>query len=100
MTKVDLFSLDNVDDLPVSLKSDLGILRIGSFETRLIELFQKANRRLTLDEVLVGYYRLYNQIKDRKQMTAKLYSMSKSNNPAIRGKRGVYELIKKGVNNG
>ena len=96
MEEKDIFDLSDLSDLPQNVKSDLNVLKRDDFENKIINVFRRANRELTLDEVTVGYYRLHNEEKERKQIMAKLYNMSRTNRPAIKsieGKKGVYKLI-------
>lgn len=82
MTLINIFNLDNIDDLPDSLKSDLSVSKKrkrDGFDSRIIALFKKSKSELSIDELRAGYYRLYNDIKGRRQMTAKLYAMSGRN---------------------
>lgn len=92
----DLFSLETLDDLPSELREELRVSKRDDFEMKLIGLFQRANGELNLDQIQAGYYRLYNEVKERKQITAKLYNMCRSQRPAIegiKGKKGVYKII-------
>ena len=60
------------DDLPDVLKSEL----TGVKETkiaRLIALLKIANRPLTLNEIIIGYYRKYNEVITRKKAIGILY---------------------------
>lgn len=96
MEEKDIFDLSDLSDLPQSIKSELNVMKRDDFENKIIEVFRKANRDLTLDEVTVGYFRLHNEQKERKQIMSKLYNMSRSTRPAIEsvaGKKGVYRLI-------
>lgn len=89
-----LFDLEYLDDLPDDLKSDLKILKRDDFELKIIELFKRSSGELNIDQIQAGYFRLHNEIKDRRQMTAKLYTMCKDSKPAIKaieGKKGVYK---------
>ena len=91
----DLFSLENIDDLPESVKKELKAFKRDNFEKKLIELFKLATSELNLDQIQAGYFRLHKEVKDRRQITTKLYNMSKSDRPAIEsieGKKGVYRL--------
>lgn len=96
MEDKDIFDLSDLSDLPQSIKSDLNVMKRDDFENKIIEVFRRAKRDITLDEVTVGYYRLHNEQKERKQIMSKLYNMSRNNRPAIEsvaGKKGVYKLI-------
>jgi hypothetical protein len=92
----DIFDLSDLSDLPPSIKSDLNVVKRDEFENKIIEVFRRAKRDVTLDEVTVGYFRLHNEQKERKQIMSKLYNMSRAGRPAIEsiaGKKGVYKLI-------
>jgi hypothetical protein len=93
--KNDLFKLDFVADLPAELVKGLRATKRDMLEVRLIELFQISGRPLNLDEVLVGFYRKFNEVLDRRTVINKLYAMSKSASPAIEAvadKKGVYVI--------
>lgn len=94
----DIFDLSSIDDLPQRIKDGINI---DAFATRILELFEIAQRELSIDEITVGYYRKFKEIdkegKTKRQITVKLYSMSKEKNAKIKsveGKKGVYALIK------
>ena len=96
MEEKDIFDLSDLSDLPLSIKSDLNVVKRDDFENKIIEVFRRANRDIKLDEVTVGYFRLHNEQKERKQIMSKLYNMSRAERPAIEsvaGKKGVYKLI-------
>ena len=96
MSGKDIFSLDDLSDIPADIKSELKVLSRDAFETKVIELFKKANRELNIDEVTVAYYRFFKEEKNRHQIMTKLYNMSRSDRPAIgsvEGRKGVYTLI-------
>lgn len=91
------FDLNNTADLPKELINELTEFFRDEFEKKIIEIFWIANRQLTIDEIIVGYYRVFKVQKTRKQMNAKLYNMTRATHPVIEvveGKRGVYQLIK------
>lgn len=92
----DIFDLSDLSDLPQEIKSELNVMKRDDFENKIINVFQRARRDLTLDEVTVGYFRLHSEQKERKQIMSKLYNMSRSTRPAIEsvaGKKGVYRFI-------
>jgi hypothetical protein len=94
----DIFQLSDVGDLPAELVEKLKATKRDSLETRLIELYQLAGRELTLDEVLVGFFRKYNEILDRRVLINKLYTMARAVSPAIESvpeRKGVY-VIRRG----
>ncbi len=90
-----IFDLSNVSDIPDGIKKELNVLKMDDFERKLIELFKIAKADLNLDQVQVGYYRKYNEHKERRTITAKLYNMCRGEHPAIEsveGRKGVYRL--------
>lgn len=96
MEEKDIFDLSDLSDLPQNIKSELNVMKRDEFENKIIDVFRRARRDITLDEVTVGYFRLHNEEKERKQIMSKLYNMSRNNRPAIEsvsGKKGVYRLI-------
>ena len=97
----DIFDLNNLDDLPEKIKDDLSI---DKFENRILILFDIAKRSLSVDEVTIAYFRKFGKedIKNKRQIVAKLYNMSRSINPKIESvphKKGIYRLRSK-KNNG
>lgn len=85
-----LFDLNNISDIPAEIKQELNR---DSFAEQIVELFNIANRELNVDEVTVGYYRKFNEIKTKRQIMTKLYNMSKESYPVIEsvpGRKGVY----------
>lgn len=92
----DLFDITNIDDLPEKVKEGINV---DIFATRILELFELAQRDLSIDELTVAYYRKYKdedtETKSKKQIMAKVYNMSRERNPKIKsveGKKGVYTL--------
>lgn len=92
---MDIFDLKNLDDVPNEIQQVLQVTKRDQFEHRLIELYTLANRPLNLDEVVVGYFRMFNEHKERVKINTKLYNMARAAFPAVtsvKGKKGVYEL--------
>ncbi len=95
-TQNTLFDLNNIQDLPDTIKKELVSKRRGKLETRLLELFQLAQCPLNIDQIQVAYYRKYSDIKTRQQIMSKLYQMLRADNPTIKsvaGRRGLYRLV-------
>lgn len=91
---INIFDLSNVDDIAEEVTKDLSV---DVFENHIIELFELAKRDLSVDEVTVGYYRKYNEVKTKKQIIGKLYNMSRATKPKIESvphKKGVYRKKK------
>jgi len=93
----DIFDLTNSSDIPDSLKKEISAFKRDEFEKRLIELFKIAGGGLNLDQVQVGYFRKYGEVKERRTITAKLYNMCRTERgnsaiESVEGKKGVYRL--------
>nr|DAJ14529.1 MAG TPA: hypothetical protein [Siphoviridae sp. ctD5s5] len=89
-----LFDLTDVSDIPDEISTNL---KCNVFAQNILTLFDKAGRNLTIDEIAVGYYRQFNVIKTKRQITAKLYNMARAKNAKIRSipnHKGVYGVIK------
>ena len=92
--KRDLFDLTDVSDIPAEISTDL---TYGAFAQNILTLFNKAGRNLTIDEITVGYYRQFKEIKTKRQIMVKLYSMARARNAKIRSipnLKGVYGVVK------
>lgn len=71
-----------VDGLDIKIFTDLtkkikkGARKPSQEYYRILDLFKIANRPLSLDEVCVGYYRRYKEIRKRSQIRNRLYQMT------------------------
>ena len=89
-----IFDLTDVSDIPDEISKELNC---DVFAQNILTLFNKAGRNLTIDEVTVSYYRQFNEIKTKRQIMVKLYSMARARNAKIRSipnLKGVYGVIK------
>ena len=89
-----IFDLTDVSDIPAEISTDL---THDVFGRNILTLFNKAGRNLTIDEVTVGYYRQFKEIKTKRQIMVKLYSMARARNAKIRSipnLKGVYGVVK------
>ena len=89
-----IFDLTDVSDIPEEISAELSN---DVFAQNILTLFNKAGRNLTIDEVTVGYYRQFKEIKTKRQIMVKLYSMARARNAKIRSipnLKGVYGMVK------
>ena len=89
-----IFDLTDVSDIPAKMSTDL---RRDVFAQNILKLFNKAGRNLTIDEVTVGYYRQFKEIKTKRQIMVKLYSMARAREAKIKSisqLKGVYGVVK------
>ena len=86
----DLFDLCDVTDIPEEIKVELNK---DPFGDHIVELFNIANRNLSVDQVTVGYYRRFHEVKTKRQIMTKLYNMAHditSSIESVPGKKGIY----------
>ena len=89
-----IFDLTDVSDIQDEISTELSH---DVFTQNILTLFNKAGRNLTIDEITVGYYRQFKEIKTKRQITVKLYSMARAKNAKIRSipnLKGVYGVVK------
>lgn len=89
-----IFDLTDVSDIPAEISAELSN---DVFAQNILTLFNKAGRNLTVDEITVGYYRQFKEIKTKRQIMVKLYSMARARNAKIRSipnHKGVYGVVK------
>ena len=92
--KENIFDLTDISDIPAEISTDLNY---DVFAQNILTLFNKAGRNLTIDEITVGYYRQFKEIKTKRQIMVKLYSMARARKAKIRSipnLKGVYGVIK------
>ena len=89
-----IFDLTDVSDIPEEISAEL---TYDVFAQNILKLFNEAGRNLTINEITVGYYRQFNEIKTKRQIMVKLYSMARARNAKIRSipnLKGVYGVVK------
>ena len=89
-----IFDLTDVSDIPAKISSDL---RCDVFAQNILKLFNEAGRSLTVPEVTVAYYRRFNEIKTKRQIMVKLYSMARAREVKIKSipnRKGMYGVVK------
>ena len=92
--KENIFDLTDISDIPAEISTDLNY---DVFAQNILTLFNKAGRNLTIDEITAGYYRQFKEIKTKRQIMVKLYSMARARKAKIRSipnLKGVYGVIK------
>ena len=89
-----IFDLTDISDIPDEISTELNC---DVFAQNILTLFNKAGRNLTIDEITVGYYRQFKEIKTKRQIMVKLYSMARARNAKIRSipnLKGMYGVAK------
>lgn len=87
----DIFSLENTDSLPEEVKSQIYVNSLKKGSKMLLELFS-IKSELSIDEIIVGYYRKFDLIKSRTWVSSNLYNLSKKGMIyKVKGKKGVYK---------
>ena len=89
-----IFDLTDVSDIPEEISAELSN---DVFAQNILTLFNKAGRNLTIDEITVGYYRQFKEIKTKRQIMGKLYNMARAREAKIKSisqLKGVYGVVK------
>lgn len=89
-----IFDLTDVSDIPAEISAELNN---DVFAQNILKLFNEAGRNLTINEITVAYYRQFKEIKTKRQIMVKLYSMARARNAKIRSipnLKGVYGVVK------
>lgn len=88
-----IFDMENIDDLPEDLKGKMRDKKTGliNYQKKVINLFKEKNI-LTIDEIIVGLFRLHNIVKTRISVSSVLFSIQKKE-LIKRIDSGKYELI-------
>jgi predicted transcriptional regulator len=91
----DIFDLSNIEDLPSNL---VGQLKLASeIDDKVLNLFSMAKSPLNLTQLLVGFYRQYNEEKTRNYMMTLCYRLVKKGFLEKTGKKGEYIITEKGL---
>ena len=90
-----IFNLDKIDDLPEAYKKQLKLLNVRDDTRSLLALFDLKDN-LSIDEILVGMYRLYKVEKSRVWVSSTLHNLGKKGLiRKIDGTKGKYRKINK-----
>ena len=84
-------------ELPEGLLRQIPAVRVDEVEQQILDVLKhRLDGAGTVDEILVGLYRLSGKVEDRAKLAGKLYRMV-SRQPrllaSVKGKRGVYKTI-------
>lgn len=83
-----LFDIENIEDLPIDLQKEIINVKISKTTNNIMNLLKLSEDYKSIDEILVGYYRLYNKQINRQYLVTKLYRMSKQYNEIKRSNIG------------
>lgn len=90
MNEINLFDLNLTDDLPAEVKGNLKPTRLHENSLKMMELFD-LKKELSIDEIIVGFYRKFKLEKSRSWLSTTLYNLSKQGFiHKVKGKKGVY----------
>lgn len=86
--------LGNLQDIPDELKRELNTFQKSEEDSKIIEVIRTFEGIANIDEVLVGFYRKFGEIKKRKDIALKLYRLSRAGILlTVPKKKGVYEIV-------
>ena len=90
-----IFDLDDLTDLPAELIKELNLA--SDVDTKILELFKEAGKALNLTQLLVGYYRKYDEKKTRQYMMTTCYRLIRKGFLSPAEGKGVYKATQKGI---
>jgi hypothetical protein len=90
MSAENIFDLENTDDISADYKKSLFVQGIRADSQKLLDLFDKKST-LSIDEIGVAFYRLYNTAKPRSWILSNINNLVRRKllSPAI--ERGYYQ---------
>lgn len=95
----DIFDLENLKDIPESIRCGLKRNNGGTFCDKILKLFEIAGKpHLSTEELTVGYYRKFGGNIKKTDMRNRLYQLSRQPFPRIekvKGNRYLYRVRKK-----
>ncbi len=87
----DIFDLAKIDDIPKACADELRLINISKETKLLLNLFEIKNR-LSIDQIIVGMYRLHKLEKTRPWVSSTLYNLSRKGLvKKVEGTKGEYE---------
>lgn len=90
---IDAFNLENILDIPDSVKNEMKLLNVRDDTEKLLSLFEIKNQ-LSIDEMIAGLYRLHNLEKKRAWISTTLYNLRNKNVvKLVTGKKGIHMKV-------
>lgn len=84
--------IGNIDDLPESIRTQLVSFQMDELESQILDLLNdQLDSVATIDEILVGLWRIHETAHQRDQLANKIYRMTRKEQLfSVSGKKGVY----------
>ena len=86
----------DLSSLPESLVQQIPAARVDDFERQILDVLKHQLDGVgTVDEILIGLYRLSGKVEDRTKLAGKLYRMASRQPQLLRtheGRRGLYQI--------
>ncbi len=79
-----------INDLPDELRQELKLS--SNVESKILQVLEQGGGTLNISEMLVGYYKVFEEIKKRSYMASPLYRMRQKGLIYPTGKKGEYTL--------
>lgn len=73
-----IFNLKEINDLPKNVSKEIKINKRHDVARKLLSLFD-IKKELSINEILVGLYRVYKIVKTRIWVSSTLYNLKRSN---------------------
>ena len=75
--EIDIFDLDVLEDIPDELRKSIKLKGVGFSTEPILRLFD-IKEVLSIDEIIVGLYRLHKVKKTRQWVSSNLYNLKRS----------------------
>lgn len=75
----EIFNTKNLSSLPSSLAREISKKKSGKSESMILSLFEFTSKKLTIEQIMVGIYRLHEEIKEKKWVKASIYRLVRTN---------------------
>lgn len=90
MSREKFSPLSGVDDLPEELVKELNL--DNSPDIKILQVLKEGGGKLNLSELLIGYYKIHNEIKTRRFMMSACSRMARKGMIESTGKKGEYQI--------
>lgn len=85
--------LGDISDLPPELRQQLSLSESDQLERHILDLAEEVGGEISVDEVLIGLYRRFKIIQQRKILVGKLSRMlRKGSLTSVTGRKGIYRI--------
>jgi len=93
-----LIDLADTSDIPIHILDETRLYSAGNMQGQVMNLIREIGHPVTIDMMLVAYYRLYNQAITRKECVRHLNALMRHGLLENAGKQGIYQIANREEN--